>query len=381
MMKTEVRQWSLVSNGAYWQVKYYDDAGTRKAKGIGAKDKLSKTRAMAKARAFIASLDAPGVNVSTITLDEWGQRWLRERQTVVKPGTLSIYTRAVASLSDQFGTKRLADVTPADMWEWSQDLRRGRSEATTRKYVRAIKTMFRAAVELELISRSPARSIASSSLASDRGPALTDEHVRAINSAMDTQPWKALVGLCSYAGLRRSEAFRVTWRDVDFDHGKIEVRNPDPYAGTKHRARTVRLDPTLADILYPMRCNPDAPVVDMPANNLERDLRKKLDSAGVESEYGKPFHALRAWRATSWRRSFPAHVVNAWLGHSESVANRHYVDVEERYYQDGDAPGPLARLIARVLDEDDPLLSEGQVSEITGLARLEVRRLAQGSDA
>ena len=38
----------------------------------------------------------------------------------------------------------------------------------------------------------------------------------------------------------------------------------------------------------------------------------------------KPFDNMRSTRATELIEEFPAHMVNAWLGHTEAVAMAHY---------------------------------------------------------
>ena len=56
-----------------------------------------------------------------------------------------------------------------------------------------------------------------------------------------------------------------------------------------------------------------------------------ITRAGVTA-WPKLFQNLRASRATELLATFPAHVVNAWLGHTEEVAEAHYRLVTNQHY-------------------------------------------------
>jgi hypothetical protein len=47
------------------------------------------------------------------------------------------------------------------------------------------------------------------------------------------------------------------------------------------------------------------------------------DSGWIASG-GKPFQNMRSTRATELIEIYPAHIVNAWMGHTEAVAMAHY---------------------------------------------------------
>ena len=62
--------------------------------------------------------------------------------------------------------------------------------------------------------------------------------------------------------------------------------------------------------------------------NLRTQFNRIIEQAGVVP-WAKPFENLRSTRRTELERQFPSHVVNAWLGHSAKVAERHYLQVTE----------------------------------------------------
>ena len=62
------------------------------------------------------------------------------------------------------------------------------------------------------------------------------------------------------------------------------------------------------------------------------DIRLRiLERAGVEP-WPKLFHNLRATRQTELQQRFPVHVVCTWLGNTQAVAMKHYLQVTEEHF-------------------------------------------------
>lgn len=65
--------------------------------------------------------------------------------------------------------------------------------------------------------------------------------------------------------------------------------------------------------------------------NLRSQLLKIIRRAGLQP-WPKLFHNLRSSRQTELEESFPSHVVCAWIGNSEKVARKHYLQVTEAHF-------------------------------------------------
>jgi hypothetical protein len=65
--------------------------------------------------------------------------------------------------------------------------------------------------------------------------------------------------------------------------------------------------------------------------NLRTQLNRILRRAGVEP-WPKLFHNLRASRKTELAATFPIHVVGAWIGNTERIAAKPYLQVTEDYF-------------------------------------------------
>ncbi len=66
--------------------------------------------------------------------------------------------------------------------------------------------------------------------------------------------------------------------------------------------------------------------------NLRTHLLRIIKKAGVEA-WPKLFHNLRATRQTELEEQFPGHVVCKWLGNSQRVADKHYLQVTDEHFR------------------------------------------------
>ena len=108
---------------------------------------------------------------------------------------------------------------------------------------------------------------------------------------------------------------------------------------TEHLAgHGTRVIPLFAEIEGPLRevfelAEEGEPLVlpwlsDRSGAALRKPMHKAIERAGVKV-WPRLWHNLRSTRQTELERHFPTHVVCSWLGNSERVANRHYLQVTD----------------------------------------------------
>jgi integrase len=155
--------------------------------------------------------------------------------------------------------------------------------------------------------------------------------------------WRLLVALARFGGLRvPSEAFSLTWGDIDWERGRLSIPSPK----TEHLGKSLRVIP-----LFPMlRPHLDAAFEQAPEGsiylfpehwreratredswagaNMRTTFAKIVRRAGVEP-WPRLWHSLRASCESDLAQSFPLATVTKWLGNTPSVALRHYVDPTE----------------------------------------------------
>src|SRR4029079_8048643 len=74
--------------------------------------------------------------------------------------------------------------------------------------------------------------------------------------------------------------------------------------------------------------------------NLRTQLQRIVRKAGL-NPWPRLFHNVRATRQTELAEHFPAHVVCAWIGNTERVAQNHYLQVTDAHFAKAVA-GPMA---------------------------------------
>jgi hypothetical protein len=65
--------------------------------------------------------------------------------------------------------------------------------------------------------------------------------------------------------------------------------------------------------------------------NLRTQFERILKRAGV-TPWPQLFHNLRSSRKTELAEQFPSHVVCNWLGNSEDIARKHYLQTTDDHF-------------------------------------------------
>lgn len=136
----------------------------------------------------------------------------------------------------------------------------------------------------------------------------------------DGSMWKAMLGLCRLAGLRRGEAEALPWSGVDLAKWEITVFATKTQRSKSGGKRVVPIDPGLHPILSAARAaNPTGERVIEGTENLLRDFDAIRRRAGLP-EIAEPFQNMRRSRAQDWSTIVPMNVLADWMGHSIEVA-------------------------------------------------------------
>ncbi len=160
--------------------------------------------------------------------------------------------------------------------------------------------------------------------------------------------WKLLIVLSRFAGLRvPSEALSLRWQDVDWNRQRLTVPSPKTQHLPGRSYRVIPLFPAIRPYLE--AAWDDAPEgaeyvipdeyrrrAQGPAGwgnaNLRTTFKKIVRRAGLEP-WSRLWHSMRASCETDLARQFPLAVVAKWLGNTQAVAMRHYVDVTDADFE------------------------------------------------
>lgn len=265
-----------------------------------------------------------------------------ESRADVKPLTKKKYVSTRKSLVAFLGPdKRLRDITPGDAEDWRLEiLRGGRVENTARKHIAVAKLFFGAAVKKRLIPSNPFAGLKATILPNpERFYFVTRDETQKVLDACPDAQWRLIVVLSRYGGLRcPSETLSLTWRDIDWERGRIRVRSPKTEHHTGGESRIIPLFPELRPYLERVfeQAQTGAEYVIIEYRDTNQNLRSRLLdiiwAAGLK-EWPKLFQNMRSTRETELAEQYPMHVVCQWIGNSEPVAAKHYLQVTDEHFR------------------------------------------------
>ncbi len=136
------------------------------------------------------------------------------------------------ALVESLGNFSLGEITTEKVQQF-QDLRAGevtqrgtvRSKATVNRDVAVLSAIMKLAVRLGELRENPVSKVSWYSNLPKRDRVLSDEEeVRVLKGLQDNEDLRDKFEILLYTGLRRSELFRLEWRDIDFENGLIRLR-------------------------------------------------------------------------------------------------------------------------------------------------------------
>ncbi len=284
-----------------------------------------------------------------LTVGEFLTSWLESKKAAGhKPTSLRAWGQTVAALVKQFGKRPLASLTHADGESFRGAMQAPGLRATTiHKRLGHARQMLEDAVRLGHITANPWKHVRHrAGDPSERRAYVPIADAERVIEHCPNVWWRLLAALARFAGLRvPSEAFSLTWRDVDWERGRLSVPSPK----TEHMGKPHRVIP-LFPLLRPhleaaFEQAPEGSIYIFPDEwraraagddgwagaNVRTTFAKIVREAGVEP-WPRLWHSLRASCESDLAQSFPLATVTKWLGNTPSVALRHYVDPTEEAF-------------------------------------------------
>ena len=378
-----------------WRVLFVDSNGARKTIRLAGIPKMNKARAEEIGR-YVDDLN--GAKCSNGSTDRKTSLWLADiGQTLhnklasvglieqrvsstlgefiadyieradVAPGTKMNFRTVERNLVEFFGTdKPMRSVTAADaraFRQWLQD-NEEQAENTMRRRCGRARQFFAAAIKAKLIDENPFEGMSVTVNGStDKERFITEAESQKILNACPDLQWRLIFSLCRYGGLRcPSEVLALTWENVLWDSSRIIVTSPKTKRYKGHEQRVLPMFPELAGVLneayeaaFDGLEDPLAvvrgPVVTRYTSadqNLRTTFEKIVTRAGLK-HWPKPFQNLRSTRETELMEIYPSHVVVSWIGHSEKVARKHYLQTTDAHFE---------KAVAHQVAHNEPELTE-----------------------
>jgi integrase len=290
--------------------------------------------------AIVGRMASMGLCSARVTCPNLGvafDAYVQRRALELKPSSITRIKATGKRLKEHFGEwVSLRNIGPAQAKDWRLSMLKELSEASTRTDCRNAKAFFADALERGMLrGKNPFSAVPTTAIASKREHRISAAQTCDLLDACPNSKWRVLVGLLRFAGLRcPSETHSVTWADVDWQRNALRV-----YAPKTNRTRTV---PICSDLLGLLEdawdvagddATPTTTIVGLPTNNRHRGMLAIMRRAGVDA-WGNLFQVFRQTRRSEWLDAgVPAAYVNAWMGHSGDVGDRHYTVLSETIFQ------------------------------------------------
>lgn len=285
-----------------------------------------------------------------------------KQQLQGKPSTIAKYGNVIANLRAFYGPLRpLSSVSPGDADEFRTFLlteanrqrpKTGLAPKTAQKRLRNAKKIFETAVRKGWIGTNPFAdlTIRHAMDKSDRFYFVDSETTHTILDACDNEQFQLLFALVRFGGLRHpSETQLMAWSWVDWDADNIRFRSPK----TEHLPnRAWRTIPIFAELRGYLEAAwsalgdgaPDQMFPGLQASGaaITKRLTRVCRKVGIEP-WPKPWVNLRSTRQTEIEELFGLKCACDWIGNSEAVARRHYLQVTREHHARAVADGAGAK--------------------------------------
>ena len=311
---------------------------------------------------------------------DWAEDWLASKPDKRAASIARDRAALRTHFNPAFGQLPLTAITPVHVRGVVQAMRtRGLAAKSIRTYVGTLVAIFNAAVEADLILRSPVRGLHLEKTPRRERPTLTTEQLFALVDEIPKR-YQALVFTAGVLGLRWSEAIGLRVGDVNFLTRTLSVNQTVEEVGghvrvveatkTEDSERSMAVPPSVIDALaqHLATFRPDAGPDDLifigerggilRRSFLARVLKPALERAGlpVGRREGIDFHGLRHIATTMMveTNEHPS-VMQARLGHATPTLTlglySHVPDEVDRA-----AAGRLEELLTRDDDQADDIM-------------------------
>lgn len=265
------------------------------------------------------------------TLNQLWDQYLPWAQAHKKTWRCDLYNYQT-HLAPRFGRKRLDAISSLDVERMKLELRKGTSKqgkpysmATIKHQLVLLNRLYHLAKKWELYKGdNPLDQVDFPRLDNHRTEFLSDEEADRLMTTLNSWPCResaALVKFTLFTGLRRSELFKLTWDDVDFERGIITLREPK---GGK--TQTLPVSPQALEVLRSLEVR--SPYVFPGKNGRQRtDFKgpwlRIRQAAGLPSNFR--FHGLRHhFASTLVSNGVDLSIVQALLTHKDARTTQRY---------------------------------------------------------
>jgi integrase len=206
-----------------WQARFPDGSGRDVPAPVTFETKSDATRFLSRTQTDLARGQWQDPRLGEVTFQAWSDQWLAsnpsKRSTTLARDKTVLRTHFLPAL----GTRRLATITPVDVRAVVDAMTSKVAPATVRTNLAVLRAVFNAAVEADVIARSPVRGLRMRNGDARERPTLTPDELERLATAIGPR-YRALVLVAGVLALRWSEAIGLRVCDISFLGRSLSVR-------------------------------------------------------------------------------------------------------------------------------------------------------------
>lgn len=281
----------------------------------------------------------PACNLASYRISTWLDEYCRQRGDVVE-ATRRKYRNAVTNhLLAVLPDKDIRAITTGDAQRFYRQI--VGADSHKGKIVKLVKQVFAAAVADGVLEFSPFDALKGSNATDlSRDRYISADLFDRLYKKLPSPESRLCFTLTRWAGLRgQSENYALRWTDLDWERSTIAVHSQK---GKRYAHRRVRVVPMFPRVRTALEAAFDeAEPGEKWILNRFRSAPNKVMTAHLNAAckelnvtpWPKLWNNLRASCRTDLEQQFPAFVCDAWLGHSERIARKHYHRVTDEHIQ------------------------------------------------
>ena len=302
-------------------------------------------------RVFNAAYErVTGKRIEDPSIKEYFERWLKNEQAAVSPGTFTRYRQILTGFLKFLGTRaevRIEAITTDDLLRYRDILlAQGLAPHTVNVVVRKVlKRPFQAAVNEGLLYRNPVSSIRHMRDVSVEKGVFTGDELRALLAASDPE-WRGLILAGYFTGARLGDLSRLKWSDIDLVERSITFTQKKTGSKIKAPIHRELLDYLLSLSVLDDDRNPIFPRLSrirgpgksglstafkrlMASAGIKNDLIRQRAGQGGRSVSRLSFHSLRhSFVSALANANVPAELRRKLSGHADDKSHQIYTHHE-----------------------------------------------------
>lgn len=198
-----------------WQARHPDPSGKLVSAPTTFSTRGDASRYLARIQSDLERGHWYDQRLGKVTFGEWVDRWLAsnpsKRSTTLARDTTVLRTHALPLLAE----RPMASIMPGDIKVLVDEMASKLAPDTVRTNLAVVRAVFNAAVDADVLMRSPVRAVRTAKAVPRDRPTLTMEEILRLADVIDDR-YRALVLVGAILGLRWSEAIGLRVIDVDF---------------------------------------------------------------------------------------------------------------------------------------------------------------------